>query len=320
MTGNIVKWKFALQSIKNFYSVALLYVLNSKGSSPGRQGFFMVVDEEENMIGSIGGGIMEYKFVEMVKASIKNAETKNSIHHQIHDKSSRQNQSGMICSGEQTIAIIYLKTEHMDVIKSIIESLEKNSTSVLTISYNSFSISKSKLPTQYKFEFKNKTKWIYKEKLGFYHQLTILGGGHCSLALSKIMFDLNFYTRIIDDRKNLNTIIQNTFVQEKIFVNSYSELRTHFPNASNHYIVIMTQGYRSDEMAIKALKNKKFKYIGLLGSKIKTKKLLSELKKDGFQSDFINVIYTPIGLPIKSETPEEIAISIAAEIIKIKNT
>ena len=81
----------------------------------------------------------------------------------------------------------------------------------------------------------------------------------------------------------------------------------------------MTLGYRWDEIVIRKLLDKDFKYFGVLGSKAKMAILLSTLKNEGFPVDKLQNIHTPIGLAINSRTPEEIAISIAAEIIAVKN-
>ena len=81
----------------------------------------------------------------------------------------------------------------------------------------------------------------------------------------------------------------------------------------------MTFGYRTDGIVIRQLLNKNYKYIGILGSKTKIAKLLSELQEEGFDEFKIKSLHAPIGLAINSRTPEEIAISIAAEIIQVKN-
>src|SRR5688500_2407862 len=111
MTKHIRTWKLIAKSLDQRIPVTLLYVLESSGSSPGRQGFFMAVNANGEMEGSIGGGIMEHKFVELAKEKLKNKELnieqgtriseRGSIKKQIHDKSVATNQSGMICSGEQ---------------------------------------------------------------------------------------------------------------------------------------------------------------------------------------------------------------------------
>ena len=78
-------------------------------------------------------------------------------------------------------------------------------------------------------------------------------------------------------------------------------------------------GYRSDDIALKALLNKQFRFLGVLGSQSKIKKMMDEYEKDGTKKEFIQTIHAPAGLAIKSQTPEEIAVSIAAQIIQIKN-
>ena len=108
MNKDLIIWRLIINSLKQNTPVMLLYVLESKGSSPGRQGFFMAVNANGEMEGSIGGGIMEHKFVEMAKEKLKAAgnELRDAgIRKQLHDKSAAKNQSGMICSGEQTILL-----------------------------------------------------------------------------------------------------------------------------------------------------------------------------------------------------------------------
>jgi xanthine dehydrogenase accessory factor len=81
----------------------------------------------------------------------------------------------------------------------------------------------------------------------------------------------------------------------------------------------MTFGYRTDDIALRALINKKFRYLGVLGSKAKIAKMFSDYKAEGWSEERLSQIHAPIGINIKSQTPEEIAVSIAAEIIKVKN-
>jgi xanthine dehydrogenase accessory factor len=131
---------------------------------------------------------------------------------------------------------------------------------------------------------------------------------------------MDFYIHVYDERKVLKTILENKSVHEKYFVNDYSELSELIIDGKNHYVVIMTFGYRTDDIALKAVINKQFKYVGVLGSKKKMEKLFADYRNEGISESVLQQIHTPIGLDIKSQTPEEIAVSIAAEIIKVKNT
>jgi xanthine dehydrogenase accessory factor len=118
-------WEFIYNNLQQNIAVMLLYVLESEGSSPGRQGFFMAVNEQDEMIGSIGGGIMEHKFVEMAKEKLRAAGHKlqaGTVRKQVHDKSAAKNQSGMICSGEQTILLYETCHRDKETISGLIDS------------------------------------------------------------------------------------------------------------------------------------------------------------------------------------------------------
>ncbi|NJM53703.1 MAG: XdhC/CoxF family protein, partial [Blastocatellia bacterium] len=103
-------------------------------------------------------------------------------------------------------------------------------------------------------------------------------------------------------------------------IESYEKISEFIQSDSNTYVVVMTLGYKFDEIVIRKLFDKKFRYFGVLGSKAKMKTLLRNLEEEGFDKEKLAKIHTPIGLPINSHTPEEIAVSIAAEIIAVKNS
>ena len=161
--------------------------------------------------------------------------------------------------------------------------------------------------------------WEYVEKTGYKNQLFIIGGGHCSLAFSKLMRGMDFYITVYEEREGLNTLEKNEFANEIIIADDYTALANLIPSGPNQYVVIMTFGYRTDDIALRALLDKQFKYLGVLGSKKKMEKLFDDYRADGIAEEVLQRIHTPIGIAINSQTPEEIAVSIAAEIIKVKN-
>jgi len=307
----------------------LLYVLESSGSSPGRQGFFMAVNANGGMEGSIGGGIMEHKFVEMAREkllAVSHELLAPGIKKQFHDKSATTNQSGMICSGEQTILLYPVREKDAAVIRDIITSLEQNlpgrqagKNGTLYLLPEAIQFSAAIPQKDFHFEMRSENDWEYREKTGYKNQLFIIGGGHCALAFSKLMSSMDFYTRVYDDRPELKTMLQNEWAHEKITVNDYSKLAGLIPAGDDHYVVIMTFGYRSDDTALRSLLNKEFKYLGVLGSKKKIEKMFADYGNEGISEKWLQRVHTPIGISIKSQTPEEIAVSIAAEIIRVKN-
>lgn len=300
----------------------LLYVLESKGSSPGRQGFFMAVNAGGETEGSIGGGIMEHKFVEMVKEKLSadsDEPLTGNIRKQYHDKSAAKNQSGMICSGEQTILLYKVKDTEKSFVEQIILSLEENRNGTLVLAPGKLRFDDASPESDIEFTFTSEENWLYKEKTGYKNHLFIIGGGHCSLAFSRLVRSMDFYIRMYDERAGLKTMTENEAAHEKHVVSDYSVLKDLVPSGKNHYVVIMTFGYHTDDIALRALMGKDFKYLGLLGSRHKTEKMLADYRKEGIAAEYLQRIHSPAGLAIKSQTPEEIAVSIAAEVIKTKN-
>jgi len=311
-------WKFILEKFAEQKRVALLLVLESLGSSPGRQGFKMAVSSDGDMNGSVGGGIMEHKFVQLIKNRFEtNSNLETKVHRQVH-KPGVSDKSGMICSGEQTLFVYEVTEDDIGAIQKIADAFKFNYRNIIEISNKGISFSEIKPDFDFYTE-KDDDSFIYREQTGFKNEIHIIGGGHCSLALSELMSKMDFYISVYDDRPDLNTLVQNNFAHSIKILNSYDDLLNFEDNKKNLFVVIMTFGYRTDLQALKALNHKKFKYLGLLGSQNKIEKMFSELPEAGFSPQWLRQVYSPAGLPIKSKTPFEIAVSIAAEIIQVKN-
>jgi xanthine dehydrogenase accessory factor len=326
MNKELEIWQFAAVRLRKNETVMLMVVAESSGSSPGRKGFKMIVAGDD-LAGSIGGGVMEVALVEQAKLQITNYGLQNNskIVEQVHRKNSPQS-SGMICSGRQTVVFFELNSSHLDDVEKIIAALDNHQFCRLRISNFKFQISNSPglVPggTQnddFRFEQTGENEFVYEERLGFKNRLFIVGGGHCALALSEIMSKMDFHIALFDDRADLNTLSKNEFVHEKKIIATYEKIGEFIPSGARNYVVVMTLGYKFDEIVIRKLFNKDFKYFGVLGSRAKMKTLLKTLEKEGFDKERLARIRTPIGLKINSRTPAEIAVSIAAEIIAVKN-
>ena len=321
------------KSLQQQVPVMLLYVLQSEGSSPGRQGFFMAVNKDGETAGSIGGGIMEHKFIETAKDRLNAGinlrfsdlqgtytdESKITIKKQYHNKSATTNQSGMICSGEQTILLYRVTPEDLHPIEQIITSLQQNQSGTLQLSPAGLHFNTATPATDFYFSMTADTEWVYREKTGYKNHLYVIGAGHCALALCRMMQDMEFYIHLYDDRSNLKTFNENDYVHEKKILADYSELAELISGGNNRYVVVMTVGYRTDDIVVRTLWEKQFRYFGLLGSKSKIEKMFNDYRMEGVPESLLQPIHAPVGIAIHSQTPEEIAISIAAEIIQVKN-
>jgi xanthine dehydrogenase accessory factor len=304
-------WKFILSKLEAGIDVQLIHVLESEGSSPGRKGFKMAVAADGTFSGTIGGGIMEYKLVEKAKSMLEQKEHHVLLMRQYHDKEKTKDRSGMICSGSQLNAFIPLTSSDKQTIKSIINAGQSS----VQLSPKGLIIANK---TAEGLQYRSDEDWTYVEPINQQPVIHIIGGGHVGLALSELMNFLGFYIKLYDDRPELNTIAANSFADEKHIVN-YDAIAQHFDQAAEDYVVIMTIGYRTDKIVLKQLIGKSFFYFGLLGSDHKIKTLFGELKAEGIPGESLMKIHTPIGINISSKTSKEIAVSIAAEIIKEKN-
>jgi xanthine dehydrogenase accessory factor len=313
-------WTTIKQELEAGHSVALMIVLHSEGSSPGRQGFKMLVSDSGLLFGSIGGGIMEHKLVEFCKDKVLADELfRPLMMRQIHKDSIAADKSGMICSGEQTIAFYQLDQKHKILVDNIEASCADRRFGTLHASELGLDFSPSNTQTSaYTFEI-NADTWRYEEDLGAAPHLHIVGGGHVGLALSKFAYQLGFTVVVYDDRANLNTVARNNNASA-VIVDDYKNIAQILPAGARHYVVLMSFGYRTDKVVLQSLLNHNVPYLGMMGSKEKVQRLFAELREEGATEAQLERIYSPIGIQIASKTPEEIAISILAEIIAVKNS
>lgn len=305
-------WYFILSKISAGIDVELLCVVDNERSSPGRRGFKMAVSADGQYIGTIGGGIMEHKLTEKAKARLHDAQRQVLLVRQYHDKLHPKEQSGMICEGSQVIVFIPLHPADEPLIKKIIDAPQ----SFIQLSAAGLGLVEQ---ASNEFEYHSDTEWRYTEQVNLRPVIHIIGGGHVSLALSELMCFLGFYSIVYDDRPSLHTIVQNFFANEKIIVPDYEKIAEYVNSNRRHFCVIMTMGYRTDKIALRRLVNKDFFYLGMMGSDTKVDIIKQELRDEGFDEKSLDKIYMPIGLHIFSKTAQEIAVSIAAEIIRKKN-
>lgn len=146
----------------------------------------------------------------------------------------------------------------------------------------------------------------------------IFGGGHVGQALEPILRYVGFSTTVADDREeyaNMNRFPDANCIKVlRSFDDAFEGLETD----ENSYIVIVTRGHSFDYTVLRQSLKKKTAYIGMIGSKSKVADTFKKLREDGFSQEELDRVYSPIGLSICAETPEEIAVSVAAEMIKVR--
>ena len=312
-------WIFIYNKINKNIKTNLLIVADSSLSSPGKSGFKMAVSEDVETYGSIGGGIMEFDILNEIRGTFVQSEPVNFIRKLHHSKTKDGNSSGLICGGTQTLIVFTLTLEHRDTIKSIIDSLEQQIAGILQINPSGINFEKQNSNDKdITLFFESEKIWQYEENIGLLNTVYIIGGGHVGLALSHAMSTLDFYVVTFDQREDIITMKQNTYAHKKI-VSPYENVNNYIKESKKSYAVIVTPNHDGDKEALRSIITMDLRYIGMMGSSKKSQSIFNHLKEEGIDPSLFKKVNTPVGLEIEAESPEEIAISIAAEIIKIKN-
>ncbi|MBN2616150.1 MAG: XdhC family protein [Bacteroidales bacterium] len=300
--------------------VMLMTVMEWHGSSPGKTGFKLAVSADGQLTGSIGGGAMEHRLVERAKKELKQKQSlKPYLLFQDHEPDAEENKSGLICSGNQTILFYPLNMDHMPVVEQISKTTEQQTKGVLNLTPGKIFFEEGKqLKQKVCSQIVSEKEWKYQEQTGMPDTIYIFGGGHVGLAVSKLFRMLDFRVIVLDNRNNLNTFEENHFAHEKHIIH-YPEAGQYVPEGFNVYVVIVSFAHKSDEQVLKQMLGKNIRYLGMMGSNKKVSTIYENLTKEGVNPQLFEQVHSPIGVPINSETPEEIAVSIAAQIIQVKN-
>ena len=300
-------WSLAEKALKNGEAVVLVAVVEHHGSVPGKTGAMMVVTPD-SVEGTIGGGLVEHLLIERARSA-----PEIGLFPFSHDGET----SDSICSGSQTIAVLPLAPRHLPAVE-LLAGMEDRGLSGALILTPSGPAAESRVVDAPQLS-RTLDDWRFEMPFGPRDTLTIIGGGHVGLALSRIMATLPFRIVVLDDRENLPTLENNSWAHE-IHRVSWPEIARHVPEGPRSWVVIMTSGHRHDTEVLRNLLPLELRYLGLMGSDAKVRQVFRTMEAEGVEPSRLAKVYAPIGLPIASHTPEEIAVSIAAEIIKVRNS
>lgn len=146
-------------------------------------------------------------------------------------------------------------------------------------------------------------------------ELVLFGAGHIAKAVYDIAILLGFSVTVFDEREELLT--KERFPLARRIVKPYEEIYKKEYDFMRPYYLIFTHGHKYDKSSLRYALKHDASYRGMIGSKGKVKTTLESLKEEGFSEELLSTVYSPIGLKIGAITPEEIAISIIAEIISV---
>jgi xanthine dehydrogenase accessory factor len=159
---------------------------------------------------------------------------------------------------------------------------------------------------------------VYIEPIEPSPELYIIGAGHVGLHLARLAHEVGFRVHVIDDREKFANAERFPTAAEVIADDIPAWLaRTTIP--PHAYAVIVTRGHTNDLEALRALAPRELQYLGLIGSRAKVARIYEALGADQTTADHLKHVHAPIGLDIGAITPQEIAVSILAELIAVKH-
>jgi len=300
-------WRFALDALEAGQRPVLVMVVEHSGSVPGVTGTFVVVTDH-GQAGTIGGGAAEHALVERARAHTGPPELTEFVHTETGD--------GTLCNGVQHFAILPLTRDDRTPIGEIVGSLDDHEIGTLTVTPLGLSFERGVVGA---LAFADEEGgWTFTQPLGLLDNLTIVGGGHVALALSRVMATLPFRITVLDNRPGLQTMDDNPWAHRRVLVD-YDRIADHVPEGFRSWVVVMTFGHQHDRQVVEHLLGHRVRYLGLMGSAAKIKKLFADMEADGADPAALARVRAPVGVSIRSHTPEEIAVSVAAEIVGIRN-
>lgn len=250
--------KEALGRINKGETIALITIVETKGSTPREVGAKMVVGKDGLIAGTIGGGITEAKVIEEAKQAMKEGKGRFLVYHLTKEAAALD--EGAICGGDMKIFIDVLQPKE---------------------------------------------------------EVLIFGAGHIAVYVSKLAKTVGFKVTIIDDRKEFAN--QDKFPEaDEIIAEETEKALTHLKVTPSTYIIILTRGHLKDEEVLGSIIRSGAAYIGMIGSRKKNATVFQHLEEQGISQDELAKVHAPIGIDIKAQTPEEIAVSIIAEIIQAR--
>jgi xanthine dehydrogenase accessory factor len=304
------------ESVKNGEDVVMVSVIGESGSTPRGAGARMAVGRNGRLEGTIGGGAVEYRSTSMAAEAL---EQKRSYIQGFRLRPNDIADLGMICGGDLDVYFQYIEgtEENASMLEEILLQLEKDEDSWLVTEIMGEEGWNMKVSLEEGGLIGQDNVKCVKEPLTKAGKVCIFGGGHISQKLVPVLDSVGFRCLVIDDKPEFAS--EQLFPKaEKTLVADFSDFGGVVAINPSDYVVILTRGHKNDyDVLAQALRTEAC-YIGLVGSRTKIGKTRERLRGDGFPDDAFDRVYAPIGTEIKAETPEEIAISIAGEMIRVR--
>ncbi|MCL5942240.1 MAG: XdhC/CoxI family protein [Actinobacteria bacterium] len=342
-----------LESLETTGRLALATLITRRGSAPGSLGAKMLIRPDGGTAGSIGGGCVEAEVWDAGRAVLESGEPQILA---FRLNSADMAESGLICGGNVEILVEPLDSTHLPVMRGIVETRATKGRALLATVLPpgdgaapvqpSFKVlltpdggvigpgadvaprdvlraEGDKLPP-------GATRVVagdevapgarvLLESIASPATLFVFGGGHLAEQIVPLAKRVHFHVTVVDDRP-IFADPERFPEADEVLVSEFAEAFDRLAIDGSSFVVIVTRGHLHDQLCLEKSLETDAAYIGMVGSRAKIKKTYQELEAKGVPRGRLEQVHSPIGLPIHARLPEEIAVSIVAELIQVRNS
>ena len=341
-----------ISALEKNEKVALATLINRVGSAPRAVGAKYLIKEDGSSFGTIGGGCVEAEVWQGAQEVIKK-QTSGVLHFDL--TAEQLAAGGLICGGTVDIFLEPLREEFAEIYRQIRKIKQKGGAAILAtlVSIDNAFLSgpatkillrssgenvghlsegegleqriwnegqaalRENRPRMMTVRSENRKIEILLEPVVSEPTVYLFGAGHVSQQVSPLVKKVNFKVVVLDDREMFAN--RERFPEaDEVVVSEFEHCLDRLPIDETSYLVIVTRGHLYDGVVLEQAVRTRARYIGMIGSRKKIHTLYKHLIEKGISKESLNRVRAPIGLEINSETPEEIAVSIAAELIKVR--
>ena len=290
--------------------------------SPGTAGAKLLVAEGGDLYGTIGGGTMEHRLVEQAQELLRSGGGQPEKRTLVHSDTAAGERSGLVCEGSQTNIFCMLAGDRdRATVTAVAAAVREDRPAWMAIDAAGLRLL-DREPDYSRPSFALAAEgesWCYQEDLLNRRRLAVIGGGHCAVALAEVMARLGYRTQIFDTRTTVVTHDRAAVVGTVSHVADYAAAGPLIAFPELTAVVVMTADYQTDVRALYGFRDLPFPFVGLMGGRRKISRIFAQLREQGMAQETLDRVHAPVGLDIGSDTPEEIAVSVAAQILCERN-
>jgi xanthine dehydrogenase accessory factor len=321
---------------------ALVKLIGDRGSTPRAAGAEMLVRRDGSIAGTIGGGLLELTMMKQA-AEVRDVRASRLVDLSLAGKD-LANAEEMVCGGKAEVLITYVPAGE-PVLREVLAAvkaaraarrrawlftllpleegglaetclLEDDGTVVgAQCDPKALRTAVGKIAVQGSTKLSN-GRAVVVEQVEAPSLAVICGGGHVAHAVAPAALAAGFVVMVVDDREEFASPAR--FPGAKVVLAPFEGALARIAVDEASYVVIVTRGHTHDiDVLLQALRTPA-RYIGLMASRSKRARIVEALREDGFGEDALERVHSPIGLDIGAETPEELAVSIVAELIQVR--